>query len=189
MSDYAAIVSRRTFAAKTFPVGKKPYWSTNGVDGDLCWVSVSGDDRVVVLDYDTEREVARIPVGDHPQRVRVGAVRLAGLPGLPLAPGAKDGAPPFVRTARASSRCHRSSFVLHGTVADQSRVRSVEVTLRGRRLLRTSGNAFRVRVPFRGLPAGRHALVVRATDAAGNRQRSVVRFRRCAGAAQVRFTG
>ncbi|MGH9032671.1 MAG: serine/threonine protein kinase, partial [Acidimicrobiia bacterium] len=75
MSDYAAIVSRATFTSTIASHGTKPYWSTNGVDGSNCWVSYSGDDEVVVIDYASEREVARIPVGDHPQRVRVGAIR------------------------------------------------------------------------------------------------------------------
>jgi DNA-binding beta-propeller fold protein YncE len=83
MSDYAAIVSRSTFQATTFPVGEKPYWSTNGLGGRTCWVSFSGDDSVSVFDYQSERELARIPVGDHPQRVRRGAVQSAYLPGLP----------------------------------------------------------------------------------------------------------
>lgn len=89
MSDYAAIVSRQTFRSKLFPVGEKPYWSTNG-PGGLCWVSFSGDDRVSVFDYDSEREVARIPVGDHPQRIRVGVVRRALLAQLPRPLGAGD---------------------------------------------------------------------------------------------------
>jgi YVTN family beta-propeller protein len=39
---------------------------------DECWVSVSGDDKVVVIDYRDGSVKARIPVGDHPQRVREG---------------------------------------------------------------------------------------------------------------------
>jgi DNA-binding beta-propeller fold protein YncE len=83
MSDYAAIVSRSTFQATVFPVGEKPYWATNGLGGGTCWVSFSGDDRVGVFDYASEQQVATVPVGDHPQRVRRGAIQTAYLPGLP----------------------------------------------------------------------------------------------------------
>jgi YVTN family beta-propeller protein len=80
MSDYAAIVDRTSFAHTIVPVGQKPYWSTNSADGRYCFVSVSGDDSVSVISYDTEQEIARIPVGDHPQRMRTGKLR-AGLLG------------------------------------------------------------------------------------------------------------
>jgi YVTN family beta-propeller protein len=72
MSDYAAIVSRTTFGHRIVNVGEKPYWTTNSADGRYCFVSVSGDDAVSVISYETEEEVARIPVGDHPQRMRMG---------------------------------------------------------------------------------------------------------------------
>jgi YVTN family beta-propeller protein len=75
MSDYAAIVSRATFAYQLVPVGEKPYWSATSADGRYCFVSVSGDDRVSVISYATGREVARVPVGDHPQRMRTGKIR------------------------------------------------------------------------------------------------------------------
>ncbi|MEO6471500.1 MAG: serine/threonine protein kinase [Aeromicrobium sp.] len=74
MSDYAAIVSRKTFAYKIFSVGEKPYWSTNGFAGKTCWVSFSGSDKVVVIDYAGEKVVKQVAVGDHPQRVRLGKV-------------------------------------------------------------------------------------------------------------------
>jgi DNA-binding beta-propeller fold protein YncE len=77
MSDYAAIVSRRSFAYQLIQVGEKPYWATNSGDGKRCFVSVSGNDRVSVISYRTGEEVARIPVGDHPQRMRMGAIRRA----------------------------------------------------------------------------------------------------------------
>jgi DNA-binding beta-propeller fold protein YncE len=79
MSDYAAIVSRKTFRYTVIPVGAKPYWSTNSADGKLCFVSVSGEDRVAVLSYRKEKEIASIAVGDHPQRMRTGVVRRAYL--------------------------------------------------------------------------------------------------------------
>jgi YVTN family beta-propeller protein len=80
MSDYAAIVDRTTFAYTLAAHGEKPYWSTNSADGRYCFVSFSGDDAVSVVSYETEQEIARIPVGDHPQRMRTGKLR-AGLLG------------------------------------------------------------------------------------------------------------
>ena len=74
MDNYAAIVDRDSFRYTTIDVGDKPYWSTTGPDGKKCWVSVSGGDKVVVIDYATATPIAEIPVGDHPQRVRDGVV-------------------------------------------------------------------------------------------------------------------
>jgi DNA-binding beta-propeller fold protein YncE len=81
MSDYAAIVNRKTFAYKLAAFGKKPYWSTNSAGGRYCFVSFSGDDLVSVISYAKGREVKRIPVGDHPQRMRMGKVHV-GLLGI-----------------------------------------------------------------------------------------------------------
>jgi DNA-binding beta-propeller fold protein YncE len=75
MSDYAAIVSRATFGYQLSQVGHKPYWATNSADGRYCFVSVSGDDRVAKISYRTGKEVSRVTVGDHPQRMRTGVIR------------------------------------------------------------------------------------------------------------------
>jgi DNA-binding beta-propeller fold protein YncE len=75
MSDYAAIVSRATFAYKLIQVGENPYWATNSGDGRYCFVSVSGADAVSVISYRMGEEVGRVPVGDHPQRMRMGKIR------------------------------------------------------------------------------------------------------------------
>ncbi len=72
MSDYLAIVDRSDFSVAIPSRGSKPYWSTNSADGKYCFISYSGDDAIAVVDYATEREVARVPVGDHPQRMRMG---------------------------------------------------------------------------------------------------------------------
>ncbi len=75
MSDYAAIVNRKTFQYTIAAHGTKPYWATNSGDGKLCFVSFSGDDSVAAISYKTAKVVARIPVGDHPQRMRMGKIR------------------------------------------------------------------------------------------------------------------
>jgi hypothetical protein len=177
MSDYAAIVQRDSFAHKIFQVGEKPYWSTNGLRARHCWVSVSGDDKVVVLEYRGERQVAEVPVGDHPQRVRLGAVRHTRLAGLPIAPGARDNLRPYIRVLRPR-RCRRERLRAQIQVFDQSPLRSVAVRAPGRSR-RTQRTRFRVSVPLRNLEPGRHRLRVRAVDSAGNVGRRVIRFRRC----------
>jgi YVTN family beta-propeller protein len=74
MSDYAAIVDRASLEHTIVDVGAKPYWATNGPTGEECWMSVSGEDEVVVIDYATAEPVATVAVGDHPQRVRAGVI-------------------------------------------------------------------------------------------------------------------
>jgi DNA-binding beta-propeller fold protein YncE len=81
MDGYAAIVDRATEAYTLVDVGEKPYWSTNGPSGEECWVSVSGEDKVVVIDYGSATPVATVAVGDHPQRVREGVVAASILRG------------------------------------------------------------------------------------------------------------
>ncbi len=75
MSDYAAIVSRKSFRYKRFNLGEKPYWSTTSNNGRRCFVSWSGTDSISVISYRKRKEIAQIPVGDHPQRIRMGRVR------------------------------------------------------------------------------------------------------------------
>ena len=81
MSRYAAIVTRKPLKLKrTIPVGRDPYWSHSSENGKYCFVSVAGEDRVSVISFKTAREVERIKVGDHPQRMRTGVIRRAWVP-------------------------------------------------------------------------------------------------------------
>jgi hypothetical protein len=79
MDDYAALVDVRTGKARYFDeqtTGNyygKPYWAVEG-PGNTCWLSLSAADAVAVLDVETGEELAYFPVGDHPQRVRIGVV-------------------------------------------------------------------------------------------------------------------
>jgi DNA-binding beta-propeller fold protein YncE len=178
MSDYAAIVRRDSFAHTIIPIGKKPYWSTNGLGGTHCWLSVSGDDKVVIIDYASERQVAQVPVGDHPQRVRLGAVRHTTLAGLPTAPGARDNAAPHIRVIRPK-RCRHRRLRAKIRIFDQSPLRYAAARA-PKRSRKTTRKRFRLTVPLKDLqPGKRYRIRVRAKDTAGNFSRKVVRFRRC----------
>jgi YVTN family beta-propeller protein len=85
IDDYVAVVSRPDLTTDGFvnyPTDALPYWATTSPDGDYCFVTLSNRDEVSVIDYRTAKEVARVPVGDYPQRERVGKVDEAALGGL-----------------------------------------------------------------------------------------------------------
>jgi hypothetical protein len=82
MSDYAAIVDRKTFSPTIIKGAaryiedteySKPYWAVDG-PGNTCWMSMSGSDLVTIISFGEEKVVAEVPVGDHPQRVRQGGI-------------------------------------------------------------------------------------------------------------------
>lgn len=79
MDDYAALVDRETMNYQIYDEATtgnsygKPYWTTEGPE-DRCWISLSESDAVAVLDTETGEELAYLPVGDHPQRIRHGWV-------------------------------------------------------------------------------------------------------------------
>lgn len=178
MSDYAAIVNRSDFSYRIVPVGDKPYWSTNSGDGRHCFVSVSGEDRVSVISYADAREVASIPVGDHPQRMRLGPIRSEFLPGDRVAPAIAK--PRVVRSRRGRGRSLRVRLSERARVTIDVR-RAARGKLRRVRILRPNLRRGTSRVSLRRLKKGRYRIILRARDTTGNaspRQRVVYRSRR-----------
>jgi DNA-binding beta-propeller fold protein YncE len=75
IDNTVSIVSTASMTViSTVDVGLIPYWATTSVDGNSCLVSLSGDNAVAVIDYASGRQVARVPVGQFPQRNRLGQV-------------------------------------------------------------------------------------------------------------------
>ena len=158
--------------------GHKPYWATNSADGRRCFVSASGDDKVTVIDYASERIVATIPVGDHPQRMRTGVMRSEYLP-----PGRRRGRP---ADHAACGSCARAPDACCGSrLSEDARCGvAVQRARRGRwRGVRVvTRHAARRRIPpaarARCASPGRYRLAVTATDPTGNRSAPrLVRFR------------
>jgi hypothetical protein len=173
MSDYGAIVDRATFVPRILPVGKKPYWSTNSADGHSCYISASGDDQLTVVSYDSEKIVARVPVGDHPQRVRNGVVRLEQYPG-----GAYG--EPF-KLALAVKRGARSATCRASGAKELRLTRCLVKVRSGNRVLaigETAANALSVKVGLKLTKTGKRmlkrnprgvrvVLAAKATDSVG----------------------
>jgi DNA-binding beta-propeller fold protein YncE len=75
IDDTVSIVATDTMSVvTTIDVGLIPYWATTSLDGNTCFVSLSGDNGVSVVSYATGQEVKRVPVGWFPQRSRLGKV-------------------------------------------------------------------------------------------------------------------
>lgn len=73
IDNYVKIVARSNFAVSATVSGQqKPYWAQTSHDGNKCLVSNSDGDFVSVISYDTGLEIKRVPVGDFPQRERMG---------------------------------------------------------------------------------------------------------------------
>ncbi|WP_433087649.1 YncE family protein [Dactylosporangium sp. CA-052675] len=74
MDDYATVVDRATLREGALVPASKPYWATVSGDGRDCVISESGADQVTAISFATGLKVVSIPVGDHPQRVRIGHI-------------------------------------------------------------------------------------------------------------------
>jgi hypothetical protein len=169
MSNYAAVVQRSTFAYKILPVGQRPYWATNSADGQYCFVSVAGDDRVAVISYAQEKEVASIAVGDHPQRMRMGKVRVAdyGAPEPVAAPGG------------AGRACTSRRTVSLHVARRGSHARSVRAFAGGKRIPAKVLTGRRVRIDLSGLRRASYKVTVVATLRDGRTVRERRTLRTC----------
>lgn len=74
MDDYATVVDRATLQEGPLVSANKPYWATVSGDGGACVISEAGADQVTAIDFTTGQKLTSIPVGDHPQRVRLAHV-------------------------------------------------------------------------------------------------------------------
>ncbi|WP_369036939.1 MULTISPECIES: YncE family protein [Streptomyces] len=74
MDDYATVVDRTTLQEGPLVTASKPYWATVSGDGKSCVISESGADQITAIDFTTGQKTVSVPVGDHPQRVRLAHV-------------------------------------------------------------------------------------------------------------------
>ncbi|MFF7468440.1 YncE family protein [Streptomyces sp. NPDC008092] len=75
MDNYATVVDRATLQEGPLVTASTPYWATVSGDGKDCIISEAGADQVTAIDFGTGQKVLSVPVGDHPQRVRLGHVQ------------------------------------------------------------------------------------------------------------------
>ncbi|XUL86087.1 YncE family protein [Streptomyces galilaeus] len=75
MDNYATVVDRATLQEGPLVTASTPYWATVSGDGKDCIISEAGADQVTAIDFATGQKVLSVPVGDHPQRVRLGHVQ------------------------------------------------------------------------------------------------------------------
>jgi YVTN family beta-propeller protein len=70
VASYMAILSVPELdLLATIPVGKEPSWVIPSLDGRYCYVSARSENTVSVISIDERKEVARVRVGDYPQRM------------------------------------------------------------------------------------------------------------------------
>ncbi|UVS78103.1 YncE family protein [Actinokineospora sp. UTMC 2448] len=74
MDDYATVVDRTSLQEGPLVPAAKPYWATVNGDGTACVISESAADQITVIDFRTGNRITSVPVGDHPQRIRLGTV-------------------------------------------------------------------------------------------------------------------
>jgi DNA-binding beta-propeller fold protein YncE len=83
IDNTVAIIATDTMQVEhMIDVGMVPYWATTSPDGKYCFVSISGDDVISVIDYEEGVEVRTTPTGNFPQRSRLGRVPESAIQGL-----------------------------------------------------------------------------------------------------------
>jgi DNA-binding beta-propeller fold protein YncE len=75
VDNYVAIVTTSDMKVEKYvDVGPVPYWATTSPNGKRCFVSISGDNTVSVIDFEQPAQLKVVPVGKFPQRSRLGRV-------------------------------------------------------------------------------------------------------------------
>jgi hypothetical protein len=169
IDDYVAITHRDDFSFKIIPTGDRPYWATDSEDGRFCFVSIAEDDYVSVVSYEQEKEIAKIPVGRHPQRIRAGEVLASIVGAAPSTPGATAVRLP-VRTLSTTLRMNRPSVRLTSSSPVSgltARLVRGGATYASGRLAKLDGRGTLRLKPRRKLRTGVHRLVLRGRTADG----------------------
>lgn len=86
ISSYAAMISVQTLApTRIIPIGDQPAEAVTSIDGRYCFLADRGpaSNSVSVVSYKRQREVARIPVGQHPQEEELATIPAQLLPPPP----------------------------------------------------------------------------------------------------------
>jgi YVTN family beta-propeller protein len=65
------IIGEKPKQIATIPIGSQVYWLTFRPDGKFCYVSARGGNQVAVVETETRKIVARVPVGKEPKRLLV----------------------------------------------------------------------------------------------------------------------
>jgi hypothetical protein len=116
------------------------------------------------------------PTGRFPQPAAPPAEQPA-----PVTPVARDTTRPTARILGVRRRgCATRNFTISVRGRDNKGLRSVRVTLDGRRLRSTRKGKFSVLIPAKRLRSGPHSIAVTAVDSSGNRRTTRRSFTRCA---------
>jgi hypothetical protein len=181
IDDYVAIVHRDTFSYKLIDTGDRPYWATDSADGKLCFVSIAEDDYVSVVSYDQEKEVAKIPVGRHPQRIRAGRVLSSIVGAAASTTTARAPALAVALKTRTLPRARRRATIV---VTSGERITKLTARLRrgGRtfargKLAKVDGRATLTLRVGRVLSRGTYRLLLDGLTAAGQRARRTIEVR------------